>query len=172
MLNQIIKKIYHFIYRFKYPKIFTQGKNTISIGGNINIESPSLLSIGKGIHLGNQLLVMNRGLLTIGNNVIFAPNITIIDYNHDYKSKNFIPYSHHDIIKPVTIADNVWLGFGVILLPGTHISTGAIISAGSVVRGNVPPNSIYSGNPAINVGTRETHANQKPYMYNKLGLDN
>ncbi len=42
----------------------------------------------------------------------------------------------------VLVEDNVWIGAGVVVLPG------AIIAAGAVVRGEVPSNTIYGGNPS------------------------
>ena len=50
--------------------------------------------------------------------------------------------------KDVTIDDFVWLGSRVTILPGTKIGEGAIIQAGSVVHGEIPPYAIAGGNPA------------------------
>ncbi len=49
---------------------------------------------------------------------------------------------------PVTIGNNVWIGFDCCVLPGTTIGDGAIIGARSVVSGQVPANSLFAGNPA------------------------
>lgn len=45
--------------------------------------------------------------------------------------------------KDICIDDDVWIGYGVLILPGANIGKGAIIGAGSVVRGNIPPYAIY-----------------------------
>lgn len=50
-------------------------------------------------------------------------------------------------VKKVIIEDNVWLGTGVIVLPGVRIGNGSIIAANSVVNKNVPPMVIAGGNP-------------------------
>ena len=42
----------------------------------------------------------------------------------------------------------MWIGTNVIILPGTHIGEGAIIQAGAVVHGEIPPMAIAGGNPA------------------------
>ena len=48
----------------------------------------------------------------------------------------------------VTLGDDVWLGHGVIVLPGVGIGTGAAIGAGAVVTKDVPPFAVAVGNPA------------------------
>ncbi len=46
------------------------------------------------------------------------------------------------------IGHDVWIGYGALILPGTRIGNGSIIGAGSVVRGDIPPYAIVTGNPA------------------------
>lgn len=48
----------------------------------------------------------------------------------------------------IVIEDDVWIGYGVIILKGVRIGRGSIIGAGSVVTGNIPPSSVAAGNPA------------------------
>jgi len=53
--------------------------------------------------------------------------------------------------QPVKIGNNVWIGFDCCILPGTLIGEGAIIGAGSVVAGTIPPFAVAVGNPARTV---------------------
>jgi maltose O-acetyltransferase len=55
---------------------------------------------------------------------------------------------------PVVLEDDVWLGMGVIVLPGVRIGRGAIIGAGAVVTKDVPPYAIAHGLPCQVVGER------------------
>ena len=48
----------------------------------------------------------------------------------------------------VVIGNDVWIGHGSLILSGTRVGDGAVIAAGSVVRGRVRPYSIVAGNPA------------------------
>lgn len=46
------------------------------------------------------------------------------------------------------IGNDVWIGYDAVIMPGVTIGDGAIIAARSVVVGDVPPYSVYGGNPA------------------------
>ena len=59
---------------------------------------------------------------------------------------------------PLEIGDDVWIGYGAIILSGVSIGRGAVISAGSVVHKDVAPYSIVAGNPASEIGQRFTPA--------------
>lgn len=120
----------------------------------IRVERPSLVSLSGDVYFGPNFSIMNRGEINIGDNVIFGPNVCIIDYNHNYKSSDFIPYSEENIVKPVKIGAHVWIGYGALILPGVTIGDGAIIGAGSVVVRDVPDCGIVAGNPAVLVSKR------------------
>ncbi len=161
------KKILYFL---KYQKVFNGNLRNVVIDDRFFIESKELVDFGKGIYFGTNFYAMNKGILTIEDNVIFAPNVSIVDYNHDFTSVEYIPYSKENLIKPVTIEKNVWVGLGVIILPGTYIEEGVIIGAGSVVNGRLEKNHIYAGNPVRKIKPRVFNSKQKQYMIDKLGL--
>jgi acetyltransferase-like isoleucine patch superfamily enzyme len=98
---------------------------------------------------------MSKGGVDIGNNVIIGPKVTMWTENHNFNSSKMIPYDEYDIPKPITIGDNVWIGLGVFICPGTKIGEGAIVGMGSVIRGDIPPLAIVFGNPAQIIGYRD-----------------
>jgi len=65
------------------------------------------------------------------------------------------------LVKPVHIGFNSFVGLGSILLPGTTIGSNCVIGAGSVVRGNIPDNSLVAGNPARIIGDSLEYGNRK-----------
>lgn len=122
-------------------------------------------SIGKGFYCGgpscvnrhtvikdfvsfNGMFINGGGNVVIGNYFHSGVECMIITQNHDYDTGALIPYGVGYNYKDVFIEDFVWLGRRVTILPGTKIGEGAIIQAGAVVHGNIPPYAIAGGNPA------------------------
>lgn len=129
-------------------KVFTRAKK---IGKNLVLGDFSVLNkdtyIGDNVRL-NGIFVEGFGVLRIGHYAQLGRDITIITSNHDYDNGTLIPYDDVHINKEVIIGDFVWIGSRAVILPGTKIGEGAIIQAGAVVHGVVPPYSIVGGNPA------------------------
>ncbi|MCA1657588.1 MAG: acyltransferase [Actinobacteria bacterium] len=51
-------------------------------------------------------------------------------------------------LRPVSIADNVWIGMDACILPGVHVGEGSVVAARAVVVDDVPPYTVAAGNPA------------------------
>lgn len=90
----------------------------------------------------------------IGPNTIFkghsmmGPNVHIYTTGH-YYDKNKHCFSGRTGPDSVIIGKNVWLGYGVIVLPGVTIGNNVIIGAGSVVTKDIPNGVLAAGNPCI-----------------------
>ena len=71
-----------------------------------------------------------------------------VAYSHAYDTREIpiIDQGYYDA--PIVVEDDVWIGFGAIILAGVTIGRGAIIGAGSVVNKDVPPYAIVGGVPA------------------------
>jgi len=79
----------------------------------------------------------------IGDKVMIAPNVTIIDDNRHEIEPGAKLYSG-----PIVIGDNVWVAGNVTILSGVTIGSGAVIAAHSVVTRDIPPNCLAGGSPA------------------------
>lgn len=118
------------------------------IGRNVKFRGISIITglekveIEDNVHINEGAYIRGEGGLFIGANTHIAKNLVIYTHNHNYKGAA-LPYDHTRLFKGVTIEKNVWIGINVTILPGTHIKEGAIIGAGSVVSGTVPPLAIY-----------------------------
>ena len=128
---------------------------------------PSLSSLRKRptgchIHIGNNVSIntgctlVDCNTITIGNNVLIAPNVQIYTATHPIElNERLTPvetpdgteYVRHTYALPVSIEDGCWIGGGVIILPGVTIGRGSVIGAGSVVTKSIPENSLAVGNP-------------------------
>ncbi len=97
----------------------------------------------------NGMHIRGRGRVTIGNNFHSGQDCLILTDSHKYDGGNAIPYDTEvSITRDVVIADNVWFGDRVLVLPGVHIGEGAIIQAGSVVVRDIEALGIAGGHPA------------------------
>lgn len=98
----------------------------------------------------------------IGARVSIGPNVVLVCDSRPNNSPmlSAVPYVRDRLIRnaPVIIEDDVWLGAGVIVLPGVRIGHGAIVGAGAVVTANVPPLHIVAGIPARTVRVLESLA--------------
>lgn len=96
-------------------------------------------------------------LVTIGERVVISKYVILL--THDYSittamiANGDVPSSDVAIRRPIIIGDNVFIGMGAIILPGTSIGSNVIVGAGSVVRGSIEPDSVVVGNPAAKIGT-------------------
>lgn len=99
--------------------------------------------VGNNVDIINSLIDHCHGrLISIGDNVTITGARIL---SHDASTKKHIGYTK---IGFVTIGNNVFIGQGAIVLPGTSIGHNVIIGAGCVVASNVPDNSVMIGNPA------------------------
>ena len=122
-----------------------------SVGGGLKCHGPVKVTrhtvVGEGVSF-NGARILGTGNVVFGNYVHSGEGLVIFTRNHNYNGGEAIPYDKTYTVKDVTIGDFVWIGAYVILLPGTKIGEGAIIQAGSVVHGEIPPMAIAGGNPA------------------------
>ena len=127
-------------------------------GKGLVIEPPFYCDYGSNISLGDKVyfnfncVVLDVNKVTIGNNVLFGPNVQIYTATHPMEYK--IRAEWLESGDPITIGSDVWVGGGAIICPGVTIGDRSVIGAGSVVTRDVPDYSIMVGNPAKLVKTR------------------
>ena len=132
-------------------KGFTAGK-----GLRFELEnSGAKLELGRNLKVNDFVHVGVWDKVSIGENCLFGSRVTIIDHDHGvyngkgtHSNPGSSPDSRELSGRGICIGDNVWLGDGVVVLPGAEIGHGVIIGANSVVKGVIPNNSIVAGCPA------------------------
>lgn len=113
-----------------------------SVEGRLVLGDGAVLSTGTNIRAGG-------GVVKLGAGSVIAQHSVVVAANH--KAMRGVPYLRHPLDESRTgvfVGDNVWVGANCTLLPGTRIGDNALVAAGSVVRGVVPPNQIWGGVPA------------------------
>jgi len=102
--------------------------------------------VGSNTNL-NGCYIHSQKSISIGSNCLIASGVNIVDSNgHITNSSN--RKIGRDIPKEITIGNNVWIAVNATILKGTSIGENSIVGAGSIVKGEYPPNSLIIGNPA------------------------
>lgn len=116
------------------------------------------LNHGERFYVGADVLIDSghRHLITIGDDVTISDRVHILA--HDASTKQALGFTR---IAPVTIGNRVFVGAGVIILPGVTIGDDVIIGAGSIVTRNIPAGTVAHGAPATVQGDTATFVQRR-----------
>ena len=161
MVDLLRKIRFFYLVRIKW-KQYSIGKKPY-IGRLVNLWAKHNINIGDNFYIGKFSQIECDA--EIGNNVIIANQVGLIGrYDHHYQQLS-VPirlasqirdtdYNWKGLNNKIIIEDDVWIGYGAIILSGVKIGQGSIIAAGSVVTRDIEPYSIYGGVPAKKIGNR------------------
>ena len=154
-----------------------------SVGENAAVMPYFSCDDGKSIFIGKNFLanynvsILDRAPVRIGDYVMIGPHTLIATVNHPISPMG--RRKHLSVAKPVTIGNDVWIGYEAVILAGVRIGDGAVIgndvgiggnvtilpgvtignnvivAAGAVVTKDVPDNSLVGGVPAKLIRTIE-----------------
>lgn len=103
------------------------------------------IEIGENFYSNHNLVILDPGKVTFGDNVFIGPNCGFYTAEHplDYKTRN----KGLEYAKPIKIGNNVWFGGNVTVIGGVTIGNNSVIGAGSIVVNDIPEDSLAVGNP-------------------------
>lgn len=135
----------------------------LHLGKGVRLWAPSRLSLGDHVYVGKDVHIECNA--RIGDCCLIANRVAFVGRkDHDFRAVGFpvrfspwigstrFPVSESD--QAVILEQDVWVGYGAILLTGVRIGRGAIIAAGSLVTHDVPAYAIAGGSPARVLGHR------------------
>ncbi|OQY13091.1 MAG: hypothetical protein B6I30_03615 [Desulfobacteraceae bacterium 4572_187] len=120
------------------------------IFGSIKRETPEI-HIGDNTGIGHNVMFDIAGKLVIGNNCLIASDVSFQDCSgHSIDAEKRIKKIPPDEkeVKPITIGNNVWIGTGAYIFPGTKIGDNCVISAMTPVGRKIPPNHLVYATPS------------------------
>ena len=167
----------------RYPKNFFVGTDTILEDGveinclaNEGIHFGDRVTVGKyaiirpaniyGGPIGEGLVIGNHsnigpysyigcsGKITIGNNVMMGPRVSIYAENHVFDNPALTIKEQGVQKLAVVIEDDCWIASNVVITAGVTIGKGSVVAAGAVVTESVAPYSIVGGVPAKLIKSR------------------
>jgi maltose O-acetyltransferase len=123
-----------------------------AFGADSEVRPPLYCDYGNHLRIGARtfanfgLVALDVAPITIGDDVQIGPNVQLLTPTHpvDAESRR----AKWEAARPITVSDNVWLGGGVIVLPGVSIGENTVVGAGAVVTKDLPGDVVAVGNPA------------------------
>lgn len=135
-----------------------------SIGEKYYFQGPIQFNYGTHTYIGENFfanfntVIMDDGKITIGDNVMFGPNVSLMATNHPLipEERIFMKYddghvSMSEYAKGINIGNNVWIACNVVVIDGVHIGNNVVIRAGSVVTKDIEDNYLAYGNPCKSI---------------------
>jgi virginiamycin A acetyltransferase len=118
------------------------GSGDVIIGQHCYINPGCVIYTGNGIWMGDYVLL--------------APGVMLMPTNHAYERRDVV-IRHQGFLPSkggIIIEDDVWIGANTVVLDGAVIRKGAVIAAGSMVKGEVPSYEVWGGTPAKKIRDR------------------
>ena len=97
------------------------------------IYNEGVVEFGDNCFLNDGVSVNCQKKITFGDNVLCGQNVMFFDHDHDYKGD-----INSFVREETVIGSNVWIGANCVILKGAEIGDGAVIAAGTVVKGKIP----------------------------------
>lgn len=145
------------------------GGKALCIFGRLDIRGPGTVEIGHGVIIDMRVTAWTHARdakitigphcfvngtrfgcameITVGRDSILA-EAHIMDTDFHSTAVNRWSPEAEVRVRPVRLADNVWVAANAGLLPGTTIGKNSVVGFGAVCSGVYPENSIIAGNPA------------------------
>jgi acetyltransferase-like isoleucine patch superfamily enzyme len=124
------------------------GKNATLYPNTIfEVAEDACLLVGNNFTLSYGALIACNYSIVMGDDVMIGEYSSVRDSTHSYSNPS-LPYNGQpDKREEIIIGNNVWIGRGTIVLPGSVIEDGVIVGAHSVVKGCLKANCMYAGSP-------------------------
>ncbi|MDX4069035.1 acyltransferase [Aliarcobacter skirrowii] len=113
----------------------------VYIKNGLHFDNAKSLQFGKGMFINKNVFFEGSGNVSIGDSVQIGPNVQFLTTNHKDRTK--------DEVDDIKIGNNVWIGAGCIILPGSEIGDNINIAAGSIVKGKILDGNLWAGSPAV-----------------------
>lgn len=139
----------------------------IEIGDRVSVGPRNIISTSGGtVRVGSRTSFFSdcliSGAVTIGNDCLFANNVTVLSGTHQIRGCGTIRENDaawerspdYRPLDPISIGEDCWLGANSVILPGINIGKGTVVGANAVVTKSFPDYSILGGVPARVIGSR------------------
>ena len=112
-------------------------------------EYPANLVAGKNFQVNRHTYLGTNDRIVIGDHVTISVNCNVLTVSHEGLNHEI------DVLAPVVIKSHCLIYANCTLLPGVVMEEGVVLAAGSVLKGETEPWSVYAGVPARRIKARE-----------------
>jgi len=132
-----------------YCGLLARAGKHLRVAEQVMINNPRNVSVGDNCYIGTgaQFYPWNAAI-TIGSNVLIAAGVRMITRKHGFSNLSHPMARQGYTNAPIVVEDDVWIGFGAVILPGVTIGRGSIVGSNAVVTRDVEPYTIVGGVPA------------------------
>lgn len=146
LLRQFIRSVRLIRWRLRLGKRLELGRN-VTIGPAAVLVPPRRLAIRDNVGIARGFHVEVD--LEIGPDVLISSQVAVVGKDHRFDDPTRTVYWAGRLpASPVVLEGDNLIGFGTIIVGPCRIGRGCIVGAGSVVTGDLPPDSICVGVPA------------------------
>jgi len=158
-----------------YKDVTGQRVNSSGASNMTHISNRKNVEIGEHVFIGHFNYIDGFKNVKIGKGCQVTNYVSILTHSshHTVRFPGFEDsegFENHAVMTsgPVSIGEYSYIGPHVVIMPGTKIGKGCIISAYSYVKGNIPDFSIVRGIPAKIVGDTRTSDEALMQQYPEL----
>ncbi len=162
LLNRLTQGLGRRLIRFYAVRENVSLGRGVHIGPGTILSSFSKLVIGDGVYIGKGCTIQVGG--SIGRGTLIANRVGIVGRRDHEIHAMGVPIGYApwigtkggcvQALDTVEICEDVWIGYGAVILSGVTVGRGAVIAAGAVVTKDIPVYTIAAGNPARPIGMR------------------
>jgi putative colanic acid biosynthesis acetyltransferase WcaF len=132
----------------------------VKIKPGVRIKFPWRLRVGDHTWIGENAWIDNLALVTIDSHVCISQGVYLCTGNHDWNHPQF-----QLKLGAIYIEEGSWIAARSVIGPGVTVGKGAVLTLGGVAARSLEPLTIYAGNPAQPIKSRQPNDNS---IYAKL----
>ena len=140
----------------------------ITLGDGVFIGRNTILSCKNGdiivddhANIGFNSEIFSASRVRLGKNTLVAAYTYLVGGDHLYDRVDTPVLHQGRTARGIEVDDNAWLGAHVVISDGSRVGRDAIIGAGAVVIGEIPPYHIAAGVPARVIRDRRAPADTR-----------
>lgn len=138
------------VINIKNGKVVFKGKPKIRENTKINVID-GYVEIGENTFINSKCSINSHESIIIGKECLLGENVQIYDHDHIFYLSDKLTEKKKFNKEPIVIGNNVWIGSNVLILKGTKIGNNCVIGAGTIIKKDIPENTLFYSKQNYNI---------------------